>query len=158
MISVIRSLLHDPGKMRRVFFFWTVRDNSSFAWFSDLMDEIYEQDSKNILEIRHFITSLKRDDRDFGDVLFHYAANAVHADTNLDIYLGQRTHHQIEVGRPEWDKELRHVVNITREIGETDCGIFLCGPERMADDVRQTSQKLSVQCPDVHLYFSKETF
>jgi ferredoxin-NADP reductase len=159
MVSVIRQLLVQPGKMRRAFFFWTVRDSSSFEWFNKLMEEIYEQDAKHVLEVRHFLTSAKqKDDRDIGAVLFHYAANAIHADTSLDVVLGHRSRHQVQVGRPDWDVELNHVVQITKEMGENDCGVFLCGPEVMAAAVAETCTRLSLQEPDFHLYFAKETF
>jgi ferredoxin-NADP reductase len=158
MVSVIRELLGKPGRMRRAFFFWTVRDMSSFEWFNNLMEEIYEQDINHVLEVRHFLTSAKRDDRDIGAVLFHYAANAIHADTRLDIVLGHRSRHQVQVGRPDWDAELNHVVQITKEMGENDCGVFLCGPEVMAEAVAASCTKLSKKESDFHLYFAKETF
>ena len=158
MISVIRELLTNPGKMQRAFFYWTCRDISAFDWFESLMEEIYERDTKKVLEIRHFLTSAKRDDRDLGAVLFHYAANAVHADTHLDIVLGHRARQKVAVGRPNWETELRHVMTITKELGGDDCGVFLCGPEKLADDVAETSAKLSAENPDFHLHFAKETF
>lgn len=158
MISVIRDLLHKPGKMQRAFFYWTTRDMSSFNWFESLMEEIYEEDTKNILEIRHFLTSAKRDDRDLGAVLFHYAANAIHADTNLDIVLGHRALKKVEVGRPNWETELKHVVNITKELGCNSLGAFLCGPSKLSDDVAETCEKLSMKHPEFHVYFAKETF
>jgi hypothetical protein len=144
--------------MRRAFFYWTVRDMAAFEWFTSLMEDIYQEDTDGILEVRHFLTSAKEDDRDLGAVLFHYAANAIHADTKMDILLGHRSHKQVEVGRPKWGKELSHVIQITKELGYDDCGIFLCGPEVMAEEVRATSAKLSLKDPDFHLYFSKETF
>lgn len=158
MISVIQSLLANPGRVKKAFFYWTVRDNSSFEVFENLMETIYEQDTTNMIELRHFVTSMKKDDRDFTNVLFHYAANTVHADTNMDIFLGHRSNHQIEVGRPDWKKELGHVCNIVRELNEKDCGIFLCGPEKMAEEVREVSLNMTKQCPDIHMYFTKETF
>jgi predicted ferric reductase len=158
MVSVLRNLLHDPGRMRRAFFFWTVRESSSFEWFNSLMETVFEEDTNGILEVRHFLTSAKVDDRDLGAVLFHYAANAIHADTKLDILLGHRSNLQVEVGRPKWEKELNHVIDITKELGFDDCGVFLCGPEKMADEVNETCVELSKKESDFHLYFAKETF
>jgi hypothetical protein len=158
MVSALRHLLHKPGRMRRAFFYWTVRETTSFEMFTGLMEEIYREDTDNILEVRHFLTSAKEDDRDLGAVLFHYAANAIHADTKLDILLGHSAHIQVEVGRPKWEKELSHVIDITKELGCDDCGIFLCGPTAMAEEVGATSARLSKKDPDFHLYFAKETF
>lgn len=157
MISVIRSLLDNPGKVRKAFFYWTKRESSSM--FSDLMEEIYNSDTENLIEIRHFITSVKFDDRDLGDVLFHHAANAVHAESDLDIFLGYRTnHYQVGVGRPNWRWELQHAVQTTQQLGEKECGVFLCGPEAMAQDVQRDSLALSKEDNGVHFYFTKEVF
>ena len=64
MISVLKQLLVDPGKVERVFFYWTICAHRAFGWFSKLMIEVYEQDNKHILQVRHFLTSVKDDDRD----------------------------------------------------------------------------------------------
>ena len=73
------------------------------------MDEIFEADKKNVLQIRHFLTSMKHDDRDPGAVLLHHATWAHHRRTNVDLLLGQQIHHQVEVGRPDWFEELENV-------------------------------------------------
>ncbi|CAB9515739.1 oxidase homolog protein [Seminavis robusta] len=158
MISVLRELLRDHGKMKRTFFYWTTRDQNSFEWFTQIMDDIFEADPENRIQIRHFLTSMKQDDRDLGAVLFHHATRARHHETNFDLILGQHTHHQVEVGRPNWKEELESVKVASKEINCNDCGIYLCGPERMADSVADVSFDLSKKDPDFHFYFTKETF
>ena len=158
MVSVIRQLLHKHTVLRRAFFYWTVRDNTCFDWFNTLLDELYQEDPNGCLEVRHFVSSAKHDDRDIGSVLFQHAADAVHAETNLDVLLGQKTHHQVQVGRPNWKHELQHVVNTTRAISCKTCGVFLCGPDGMAQEVRETTEKLAARNRDLRMTFSKETF
>ena len=157
MISVLKQLLVDPGKVKRCYFYWTVRDRDSFVWFTDLMDEIFEADKKNLLQIRHFLTSVKYDARDLGAVLLHHATRAHHKRTNVDLLLGQQIHHQVEVGRPDWKEELESVREETMD-GDSNCGIFLCGPSKMADAVYEASVDVSKTNPGFHMYFSKETF
>ena len=157
MISVLKQLLVDPGKVKRCYFYWTVRDRDSFVWFTELMDEIFEADKKNLLQIRHFLTSVKYDTRDLGAVLLHHATRAHHKRTNVDLLLGQQIHHQVEVGRPDWKEELESVREETMD-SESNCGIFLCGPSKMADAVYEASVEVSKTNPGFHMYFSKETF
>ena len=158
MISVVKQLLASPGKVTRCFFYWTVRDRDSFLWFTDLMDEIFEADQKNVLQIRHFLTSVKHDDIDLGAVLLHHATRAHHKRTNVDLLLRQQIHHQVEVGRPDWLEELQSVRDETESLGEEKCGIFLCGPTKMAEAVYEASVTVSKQSTGFHMYFSKETF
>lgn len=187
MTSVVRSLLQKPGKVRKVFFYWTKREANSSV-FHDLMQEIYHSDKNNInassraafhtketvpdvendvpnqnhslVEIRHFCTGAAPDRGNLGDVLFHYAANAVHASSDsLDIFQGYRTHHgQVGVGRPNWKNELDNVVRTAKLLGERQCGVFLCGPERMAADVQVECLAVSKRDPAFHVHFSKEVF
>lgn len=158
MISVLKMLLANPGRMRRTFFYWTTRDRESFTWFTSLMDDIFESDQKNVLQIRHFLTSVKDDDRDLGAVLLHHATRAHHKRTDVDLLLGNRTHHQVEVGRPIWEEELESVQEEAKLLGLSDCGIFLCGPKKMAEAVQEASSNVSRQDGSFHMYFTKETF
>mmetsp|Transcript_25163 Transcript_25163/g.37013 ORF Transcript_25163/g.37013 Transcript_25163/m.37013 type:complete len:736 (-) Transcript_25163:289-2496(-) len=157
MISVLRGLMADPGKMRRTLFYWTVRDCGSFDWFGNLMDDIYDSDQKHVLQIRHFLTSAKRDDRELADCLLNHARRAKHKRSDIDIFLGRRTHHMLEVGRPNWDEELENVQGEASRLGFKKCGVFLCGPEKLGAALTNTCTRLS-KANKVHLHFTKETF
>ena len=160
MISVLKQLLKEPGKMKRTYLYWTVRDRASFEWFNTLMDDIYENsdEQRDRLQIRHFLTSVKDDVRDVGTVLLHHASRAKHKQTDFDFLLGRRTRHQVDIGRPNWGDELSSVRSDSKELGCRKCGVFLCGPQRMAQEVAQVSFKLSVEDPDFHFQFTEETF
>jgi respiratory burst oxidase len=158
MISVLKQLLVTPGKMKRVFLYWTVRDRSAFEWFASLMDDIFDSDQKHVIQVRHFLTSMKEDDRDIGAVLLHHATRARHRKSNFDLILGQYNHRQVEVGRPNWEDELKSVKADAKELGHTKCGVFLCGPKVMAEDVASTCFALAKKDPSFHFYFTKETF
>ena len=158
MFSVVKHLLKSPGHMKRTILYWTVRDRAAVDWFTSVLDEIYEQDDKHVIQVRHFLTSLKYDDRDLGAVLLHHAARSKHKRTDIDIVLGRQTHHQVEVGRPDWNEEFRSIREEAKELGEKECGIFLCGPKRMAEEVDAVSFNLSRKDPEFHFYFNKETF
>jgi ferredoxin-NADP reductase len=78
MISVLKELLDRPGKMKRVFFYWIVRDHESFEWFSSLMQDIYDEayDVQNqdvIMHMRPFLTSAVSNDKDLGAGLLQTA-------------------------------------------------------------------------------------
>ena len=158
MISVLKQLLKNPGKMQRAFLYWTVRDRVAFEWFSQTMDEIFEMDDNHVIQIWHFLTSIKDNDRAIGAVLLHHATRAKHRKTNFDLILGQCTYHQVEVGRFDWEEEFESVKVTAKELGCQKAGIFLCGPERMADAVADVSFGLSKKDPDFHFYYTKETF
>ena len=156
MISVLKHLLQHPGQMQQTYFYWTVRDPSAFQWFSNLLDDIYDHDLTHCLQLRHFVTSIKYDDRDLGAVLLAYAANAAHQKTNIDLLLGKRTRHQIDTGRPNWKTEFATIKGETKDLGFDECGIFLCGPTAMAKEIAKES--LALSDAKFHFFFTKETF
>lgn len=161
MMSTLCSMLHRPGKMKRVFFYWTTRESSSFSLFSEAMDDLYEQDTDGRLEIRHFLTGAKApvtsEEDAFGASLFQMAADKVHEDTDIDIRLGHRSRQQLQIGRPNWNKELSHVLNEMDNMQIGKAGVFLCGPERMSQAVESTAVRLSSQRKG-KLVFTKEIF
>ncbi|CAB9514877.1 oxidase homolog protein [Seminavis robusta] len=157
MICVLKELLVNPGKMRRVFFYWSTRDPSNLEMFTALMDEIYlHDDPRHVLQTRHFLTSIKNDDRSLDKVLLHHATRAPNHRCDFDLILGQQTHHQVEVGRPKWDQELKSVQQEAMSLGCGKCGVFVCGNHGLASAVDESATKLSGK--DFHFYFSKETF
>lgn len=158
MISVLKDLLVNPGKMERVYFYWTVRDRDAFDWFSGLMDKIYKRDQKKVLQVRHFLTSVKDDDRDIGAVLLNHARRSKFQADSFDLILGQQTHHHVNVGRPDWKDELRGVKEEAKRLGHAKCGIFLCGPDKMAQTIEGISRDWKKRDPTFRFLFHKETF
>lgn len=143
MISVLRELLRDRVHMQRTFCYWTTRDLKSFEWFTEVMDNIFEADPDNFIQIRHFLTSMKEDDRDLGAVLSHHATKVKHVKTNFNIVLVQYTHHQVQTGRPDWKDELESVKFASKKIYRNDCGVFLCGPDFMTKAEDEVCSDLS---------------
>lgn len=158
-MSTLTSLLHRPGKMKRVFFYWTTRESSSFSLFSEAMDVLFEQDTEGRLEIRHFLTSSSpaSSENDLASSMFQMAAEKVYRETDVDIRLGHRTKEQLQIGRPKWERELNRVSECAHLMHIKKAGIFLCGPEKMAQQVQYTASKLS-SLRDVQLVFTKEIF
>jgi Ferric reductase NAD binding domain len=80
----LKQLLDKPGKMKRVFFYWTVREREAFEWFDSLMQDIYDEayDAQNeqqiSMHIRPFLTSARQDHHDLGAVLLEYAMKGMY--------------------------------------------------------------------------------
>ena len=158
MISVLKQLMKEPGKMKHTYLYWTVRDRASFEWFCTLMDEIYKRDQKQVLRVRHFLTSVKEDNRDVGAILLHHATRAKHKRTDFDFLLGRRVHHQVEIGRPDWDEEFSTIRQEAKALGYKKGNIFLCGPQKMAQEIDRARFHVSAVDPGFHFHFRKETF
>lgn len=161
MTSVMEEILRNPRSIKHVFFYWAARDGSSFEWFRGLMEQVYQKQktsqSQVFLEVRQFLTSAKQDDRDLGSVLLYHAANTIHSKTDLDIVLGHHAKEPVQIGRPKWDTELGRIKSTCQQqYGQNLCGIFLCGPDGMAKDLWNATEKQKDST--FSFDFNKETF
>ena len=85
------------------------------------------------------------------------AANKIHDETELDIRLGHQSREPLAIGRPDWETEFDHVLRAANELGLTKAGVFLCGPEKMARQVKTIARKVSRKSKN-RLVFTKEVF
>jgi Ferric reductase NAD binding domain len=84
---------------------------------------------------------------------------AKHKKTNFDLLLGHHSHYRAHLGRPNWAKELMSIKEHAKdELGHRECGVFLCGPEMMAEEVSMECTRQSKEERDFNFFFSKETF
>lgn len=177
MISVLKQLFRDPSarNTRAVYLYWSAPYQSCFEWFHNILREayLYQQEQELIkgegerksftLQVRSFLTSARPDRRDVGAILFHHAATAVHRSCQIDLLTGQHAKEPVQVGRPNWKKEMTMVAQHCHSIGENMAGVFLCGPAVMAWDVQKACVDVSNESMQkwgktIRMDFSKETF
>jgi hypothetical protein len=85
------------------------------------MDSIFEYDKNRVMEVRHFLNSVKEDHKDLGTSLLCHAIRARHSRTNFDLILGRYNHHQVEIGRPKWAEELLSVKKQAKSLAHDSC-------------------------------------
>jgi ferredoxin-NADP reductase len=75
------------------------------------------------------------------------------------LILGHYSHYQADIGRPNWEKEFMSIKEYAKdELGYRKCGVFLCGPPPMADQVSTECARQSKDDNDFSFSFFKETF
>jgi predicted ferric reductase len=147
MISVLKELLANPGKMQRTYLIWTFRDHRAMQWFSSLVQDVLNKNnsfgvSQRNLQLRFFVTSKKKEDMDF-------QSSAVTDSASMAIQYGQR---------PNFDQELFRIHQDIRALDYYKCGIFVCGPVAMAKTIRRSGARISKQDPKFHFYCREEKF
>ncbi|KAJ2770426.1 hypothetical protein IWQ57_002668 [Coemansia nantahalensis] len=157
--SVLKSIwyrLSYPGRafrLRKVYFFWTQRDTSSFEWFQDLLKAIEEGDdarmvagnTDSMIEIHTYLT---------GNLSM---AQMTHVHMNVgevDPITGLRS--PTNFGRPNLDLIFRAVAH---EHPASDVGVFFCGPHKMGSTIETAAKKWSGEGQDgTKFYYNKENF
>eukprot|EP00271_Cylindrocystis_brebissonii_P021976 TRINITY_DN819_c0_g2_i5.p1 TRINITY_DN819_c0_g2~~TRINITY_DN819_c0_g2_i5.p1 ORF type:complete len:1048 (+),score=169.04 TRINITY_DN819_c0_g2_i5:366-3509(+) len=148
MASVIRDVLHKTKNRskyprfatEKVFFYWTTREQGSFQWFSDLMEQATEDDKAGIVEMHNYLTSAYGDD-DPRAFLLKKAQDSYHNRTGVDIIANARTKIATHFARPKWDQIFD---DIAAQVAHTAVGVFYCGPPALEHELAKQSRAHTV--------------
>ncbi|XP_029463249.1 NADPH oxidase 1 [Rhinatrema bivittatum] len=153
--SILKSLWYkfqhadQSLKTKKIYFYWICRETGAFAWFADLLASLEQEMSSSgkatFLNYRLFLTSW--DSNIAGHAVINFD-NAMDAVTGLK----QKTCY----GRPIWNNEFSKVAE---ENPRSVVGVFLCGPQALAETLQKCCQQYSSIDPrKVQFYFNKENF
>lgn len=160
----LRLAPNPPKRLRRVEFIWVCRDTRSFEWFQALLSSLEAQSlnmssggsEQEFLRIHVYLTQKLDIDQAQNIVL-----NSVGTERDPLTELNTRTN----FGRPDFGRLLtgmrdgiltqKYLPGVNRG-GKTDVGVYYCGPNLGARDVRRACKEATVK--DVKFRFWKEHF
>ncbi|KAI5279572.1 cytochrome b-245 heavy chain isoform X1 [Manis pentadactyla] len=136
-------------RLKKIYFYWLCRDTHAFEWFADLLQlletQMQERNNAGFLSYNIHLTGWDESQAD------HFA---VHHDEEKDVITGLKQ--KTLYGRPNWDNEFK---TIASQHPNTRIGVFLCGPESLAETLSKQSISNSESGPrGVHFIFNKENF
>ncbi|XP_008574819.1 PREDICTED: cytochrome b-245 heavy chain [Galeopterus variegatus] len=136
-------------RLKKIYFYWLCRDTHAFEWFADLLQlletQMQERNNAGFLSYNIYLTGWDESQAN------HFA---VHHDEEKDVITGLKQ--KTLYGRPNWDNEFK---TIASQHPNTRIGVFLCGPEALAETLSKQSISNSESGPrGVHFIFNKENF
>ncbi|XP_036264119.1 cytochrome b-245 heavy chain [Pipistrellus kuhlii] len=136
-------------RLKKIYFYWLCRDTHAFEWFADLLQlletQMQERNNPGFLSYNIYLTGWDESQAN------HFA---VHHDEEKDVITGLKQ--KTLYGRPNWDNEFK---TIASQHPNTRIGVFLCGPEALAETLSKQSITNSESGPrGVHFIFNKENF
>ncbi|XP_069318912.1 cytochrome b-245 heavy chain isoform X2 [Eulemur rufifrons] len=136
-------------RLRKIYFYWLCRDTHAFEWFADLLQlletQMQERNNADFLSYNIYLTGWDESQAN------HFA---VHHDEEKDVITGLKQ--KTLYGRPNWDNEFK---TIASQHPNTRIGVFLCGPEALAETLSKQCISNSESGPrGVHFIFNKENF
>ena len=179
--AILKNIWHmrlspnPPKRLRRVEFIWVCRDTTSFEWFQALLSSLESQslamtgpdgDSDNnsndaeFLRIHTYLTQ-----RVDADTAQNIVIHSVGTDKDPLTELNSRTHfgrpdfRRLLVGMSDGIREKRYLGGLTgprRAHGRTDVGVYFCGPNVAARDIKKACREAT--SGDVRFRFWKEHF
>ncbi|KAF8673270.1 hypothetical protein HU200_048824 [Digitaria exilis] len=149
--ATINNSMSSSFPTRRAYFCWITREEGSFEWFREVMDEVAEKDKHGVIEFHNYCTSLyeKGDARSAVIAVLqflNYAMNGVDVISNTRI----KTH----FARPNW-------YNVYKRIAlnhpNQRVGVFYCGAPVLVNVLRELAQDFSRKT-STKFEFHKEYF
>ncbi|KFO05454.1 Cytochrome b-245 heavy chain, partial [Balearica regulorum gibbericeps] len=153
--SVLKSVwykyCHDATnlKLKKIYFYWLCRDTHAFEWFADLLQsleaQMQDRNNADFLSYNIYLTGWDESQAT------HFV---VHHEEEKDVITGLKQ--KTLYGRPNWENEFK---TIAGQHPGSRIGVFLCGPEGLADTLNKQSISNSEADPrGVHFIFNKENF
>lgn len=93
-------------KTRRAYFYWVTREQGSYDWFKNIMNEIAERDKNKIIELHNYCTSVYEED-DARSALIHMLQSLNHSKNGLDIVSGTRV--MSHFAKPNWENVYKQI-------------------------------------------------
>ncbi|PQQ06463.1 respiratory burst oxidase homolog protein B [Prunus yedoensis var. nudiflora] len=136
---------------KRAYFYWITREQGSFEWFRDVMDEVAENDKDGVIELHNYCTSVY-EEGDARSALITMLQSLNHAKNGVDIVSGTRV--KTHFARPNWRNVFKHIA-----IKHTNqrVGVFYCGAHGLVGELRRLSQDFSRKT-ETKFDFHKENF
>lgn len=86
-------------RTRRAYFYWVTREQGSFDWFKNIMNEVAERDTNRVIELHNYCTSVY-EEGDARSALIHMLQSLNHAKNGVDIVSGTRV--MSHFAKPNW--------------------------------------------------------
>lgn len=117
-------------RTRRAYFYWATRDQGSFSWFRDVMEEVVETDKKGIIELHNYCTSLYG----YGDTrsaLMAVLQSLNYSKHGIDVISGTRV--KTHFGKPDWCNIYKRIALNHRDqrVGKPPISSKLHGADRV---------------------------
>lgn len=163
---------------KRAYFYWVTREQGSFDWFKNVMDEVTETDRNKVIELHNYCTSVY-EEGDARSALITMLQSLNHAKHGVDVVSGTRV--MSHFARPNWRSVFKRIaVNHPKtKVGEFltnkqsisfylrictsyEClvklaGVFYCGAAGLVKELRHLSLDFSHKT-STKFTFHKENF
>lgn len=97
--KAVGSSRADDFKTKRAYFYWVTKEQGSFDWFKEVMNEMAELDNGGVIELHTYCTSVY-EEGDARSALIAMLQSLNHAKNGVDIVSGTRV--KSHFARPKW--------------------------------------------------------
>ncbi|EOA17991.1 hypothetical protein CARUB_v10006425mg [Capsella rubella] len=138
-------------KTRRAYFYWVTKEQGTFDWFKNIMNEIAERDKSKVIDLHNHCTSVY-EEGDVRSALIRMIQSLNYAKNGLDIVAGTRV--MSHFARPNWKNVYKQ---IAMDHPGANVGVFYCGAPVLTKELRHLALEFTHKT-STRFSFHKENF
>ncbi|KAG7546255.1 Riboflavin synthase-like beta-barrel [Arabidopsis suecica] len=138
-------------KTRRAYFYWVTKEQGTFDWFKNIMNEIAERDKSKVIDLHNHCTSVY-EEGDVRSALIQMLQSLNYAKNGLDIVAGTRV--MSHFARPNWKNVYKQ---IAMDHPGANVGVFYCGAPVLTKELRHLALEFTHKT-STRFSFHKENF
>ncbi|KAL5755524.1 hypothetical protein ACOSQ2_020270 [Xanthoceras sorbifolium] len=138
-------------KTRKAYMYWVTREQRSFEWFREIMDEVAEMDKKGVIELHNYCTSVY-EEGDARSALISMLQSLQYAKNGVDVVSETRV--KSHFAKPNWRQVYKEISLLHPE---SRIGVFYCGIPAAMKELKQLASEFSHKST-TKFDFHKENF
>ncbi|KAK2834504.1 hypothetical protein Q7C36_015205 [Tachysurus vachellii] len=141
--SILKDLVFKSSaklkvQCKKVYFIWVTRTQRQFEWVLDLIREVEEMDSQELVSVHIYITQLA-EKFDLRTTMLYVCERHFQKVSNRSLFTGLRS--VTHFGRPPFLAFFSSLQEVHPEVGKI--GVFSCGPPGLTKNVEKACQQIN---------------
>ncbi|CAH8388542.1 unnamed protein product [Eruca vesicaria subsp. sativa] len=157
MISIIKDIIKyteaqlNGTVTRKAYFYWLTKEQGSYNWFENIMNEVAERDTNGVIEVNNYCTSVY-EEGDVRSAFIQMLQSLNYSKNGVDIV--SETRIMTHFAKPNWQNVYKQ---IAMDHSGSHVGVFYCGEVALADELRQLALEFTHKTA-TRFSFHKENF
>ncbi|XP_042352652.1 dual oxidase 1 [Plectropomus leopardus] len=135
---VFKSSMKSKIQCKKVYFIWVTRTQRQFEWVSDIIREVEEMDTQELVSVHTYITQVA-EKFDLRTTMLYVCERHFQKVWNRSLFTGLRS--VTHFGRPPLVSFFSSLQEVHPEVGKM--GVFSCGPPGLTKNVEKACQQMN---------------
>uniref|UniRef100_A0A665WC44 NAD(P)H oxidase (H2O2-forming) n=1 Tax=Echeneis naucrates TaxID=173247 RepID=A0A665WC44_ECHNA len=135
---VFKSSIKSKIQCKKVYFIWVTRTQRQFEWVSDIIREVEEMDTQELVSVHTYITQVA-EKFDLRTTMLYVCERHFQKVWNRSLFTGLRS--VTHFGRPPFVSFFSSLQEVHPEVGKI--GVFSCGPPGLTKNVEKACQQMN---------------
>nr|XP_020479328.1 dual oxidase 1-like isoform X1 [Monopterus albus] len=135
---VFKSSIKSKIQCKKVYFIWVTRTQRQFEWVSDIIREVEEMDTQELVSVHTYITQVA-EKFDLRTTMLYVCERHFQKVWNRSLFTGLRS--VTHFGRPPFVSFFTSLQEVHPDVGKI--GVFSCGPPGLTKNVEKACQQMN---------------